>query len=167
VAFAGRNGAVTQLYVRALDAMAAKPLSGTEGADRPFFSPDGNWIGFWAGNTLKKVPATGGPPAAITEVSGLGWGAAWAEDGTIFFASGTGISKISADGGTPTTVTTADGSKGERHVLPQVLPDGDVLLFTSVTHEDWEKATITLLSLDDSERRMLITGGSDETSCRV
>jgi eukaryotic-like serine/threonine-protein kinase len=161
VAFGGRSGAVTQLYVRALDVAAAKRLPGTEGASGPFFSPDGNWIGFWAGNTLKKVPAAGGPPATISQVSGLGFGASWAEDGTIFFASDTGISKVSADGGTPTTVTTADGSKGERHVLPHLLPGGDALLFTSVTNDDWEKATITFLSLDDGERRVLIAGGSD------
>jgi serine/threonine protein kinase/Tol biopolymer transport system component len=161
VAFAGRSGAVTQLYVRALDAAAAKPLPGTEGAGGPFFSPNGDWIGFWAGNTLKKVPAAGGPPATIAQVSGLGWGAAWGEDGTIVFASNTGLSRVSADGGTPSTVTTADGSNSERHVLPHVLPGGDALLFTSVTNEDWEKATITLLSLDDGERRVLITGGSD------
>jgi Tol biopolymer transport system component len=161
VAFAGRSGAVTQLYVRALDAAAAKPLSGTEGADGPFFSPDGNWIGFWAGNTLKKVPAAGGPPATVAQVSGVGFGASWTEDGTIVFASPTGISKVSEDGGTPTTVTTVDGSKAERHVLPHLLPGGKALLFTSVTNDDWEKAAITFLSLDDSERRVLITGGAD------
>ena len=161
VAFAGRSGAVAQLYVRALDAAAAKPLPGTEGAGGPFFSPDGDWIGFWAGNTLKKVPAGGGPPATIAEVSGLGWGAAWAEDGTIVFASGTGISKVSADGGTPTALTTVDGSKGERHVLPHLLPGDDALLFTVVTNDDWEKATISVLSLADNERRVLIAGGSD------
>ena len=159
VVFAARSGAVTQLYVRALDVAAAKPLPGTEGAAAPFFSPNGDWIGFWVGNTLKKVPASGGPPATIAEVSGVGWGASWAPDGTIFFAAGTGISKVSADGGTPTIVTTADGA--ERHVLPRVLPDGDALLFTAVTSDDWEKATVAVLSPDDAERRVLITGGSD------
>ena len=147
--------------MRALDVAAAKPLAGTEGADGPFFSPDGNWIGFWAGNTLKKVPAAGGPPATIAQVSGVGWGASWAEDGTIFFAPDTGILKVSADGGTPAIVTTADGSKAERHVLPHLLPGGDALLFTSVNNDDWEKATITFLSLDNGERRVLIIGGSD------
>ena len=141
VAFVGMRSGARQLYVRALDVAAAKPLSGTEGAGGPFFSPDGNWIGFWAGNALKKVPAAGGPPATIAQVSGVGWGASWASDGTIFFASGAGISKVSQEGGTPTTVTTADSSKGERHVLPQVLPGGDTLLFTSVTQEDWAEAT--------------------------
>ncbi len=161
VAFAGTSGAVTQLYVRGLDAAAAIRLAGTEGGVGPFFSPDGNWIGFWAGNTLKKVPAAGGPPATIVQVSGVGFGASWGEGGTIFFASGTGISKVSADGGTPTTVTTADVSKGERHVLPHLLAGDAALLFTSVTNDDWEKATITAVSLNAGERRVLIIGGSD------
>jgi serine/threonine-protein kinase len=159
--FAARSGAMTQLYLRAFDVAAAKPLPGTEGAAGPFFSPNGEWIGFWAGNTLKKVPAAGGPPATIAQLSSLGWGASWAGDGTIFFATGSGISKISADGGTPAVVTTADGSKAERHVLPHLLPGDSALLYTSVTNDDWEKATITVLSLDEGERRVLVTGGSD------
>src|SRR5687767_10973933 len=77
VVFAGRNGAVIQLYMRALAVAAAKPVPGTEGAAAPFFSPNGDWLGFWAGNTLKKVPAAGGPPATIADVSGVGWGASW------------------------------------------------------------------------------------------
>ena len=161
VAFAGQSGAVTQLHVRALDVAAAKPLAGTEGAGAPFFSPDGHWIGFWAGNTLKKVPAAGGPPATVLEVPGSGWGAAWAEDGTIVFASGTGILKVSADGGTPTVVASADASKGERYVLPHLLPGDDGLLFTAVTGDDWDKAAVTFLSLDDGKRHVLITGASD------
>ena len=161
VAFAGLRSGTRQLYVRALDVAAAKPLAGTEGANGPFFSPDGTWIGFWAGNTLKKVPAAGGPPAMIAEASGIPWGAAWAENGTIVFASNTGLSKVSAEGGTPATVTTADGLKAERHVLPHLLPGGDALLFIAVSNDDWEKATITYLSLASGERRALITGGSD------
>jgi eukaryotic-like serine/threonine-protein kinase len=161
VVFAGRRGEVVQLYVRPLDAAIAKPLPGTEGAAGPFFSPDGVWIGFWAGKALKKVPASGGPPATITEIAGLAWGATWGDEGTIYYATDAGIYKISPEGGAPATVTTADGSKGERHVLPHVLPDEDDLLFTIVANDDWEKATITSVSLKGGDRRVLVTGGAD------
>ena len=69
------------------------------------------WIGFWAGNTLKKVPAGGGPPATIAEVPpGLGWGASWARRRHDRFRIAIrASSKVSAAGGTPATVTTADG----------------------------------------------------------
>jgi serine/threonine-protein kinase len=94
---------------------------------------------------------------------GLGWGASWGEDGTIFFATSTGISKVSAAGGMPATVTTSDGAL---HLLPQSLPGGNVLLFTLVTSEDqgarrWEKANVVLRSLDTGDERVLIPGGAD------
>lgn len=76
VVFAATRGTVTQLYIRAVDRPAATPIPGTEGASAPFFSPDGAWIGFWTDNTIKKVPAGGGPSAAICDVPpGFGWGA--------------------------------------------------------------------------------------------
>ena len=160
--FAGTRGTVTQLYLRGLGVADATPVPGTEGASGPFFSPDGAWIGFWGDNTIKKVPAAGGPAAVIADVQeGRGWGASWGEDGTIFFAGRAGISKVSSAGGTPVAVTTSDASKGERHLLPQSLPGGNALLFTSLSGEDWEKANIVLHSLDTGERRVLIPGGAD------
>jgi serine/threonine-protein kinase len=160
VVFAGTRGTETQLYARGLDDADATPLPGTEGASGPFFSPDGAWIGFWGDNTIKKVPAAGGPPATIIDVrEGRGWGASWGEDGTIFFAGRTGIWKVSSAGGTPAQVT--DASKGERHLLPQSLPGGNALVFTSLTGEEWERANVVLHSLDTGERRVLIPGGAD------
>ena len=162
VMFNGTQGNVSQLYVRGLDRADATPVPGTEGGIAPFFSPDGAWIGFWAGNAIKKVPVAGGPSATISGVpEGGGWGASWGEDGTIFFASPAGISKVSSAGGTAATVTTPDASKRERHLLPYTLPGGRGLLFTTVISRDWETANVVLLSLDTGEQRVLIPGGAD------
>jgi serine/threonine-protein kinase len=170
VAFSGMRGnmsqgVVTQLYVRALDRADATPVPGTEGATAPFFSPDGAWIGFWADNKIKKVPAAGGPPATICDVPpGGGLGASWGADGTIFFGSfgsRDGISKVPSAGGTPAKVTTGDSAKGERLLLPHALPDGKSLLLTVLPSNDWDTANIVLLSLDTGERRVLVQGGAD------
>jgi eukaryotic-like serine/threonine-protein kinase len=162
VVFSGTRGAVTQLFVRGLERNEATPIQGTEGAVGPFFSPDGAWIGFWAGTTLKKVPVNGGPSATIAEApAGRRWTASWGEDGTIFFSSGREISRVSSAGGTPATLTTADATKNERHVLPHALPGGNALLFTAVTSADWETANVVLRLLDSGEQRVVVTGGAD------
>ena len=162
VVFCGTQGNVTQLYVRGLDRAEATPVQGTEGGIGPFFSPDGAWIGFWAGNAIKKVPVAGGSPATISSVpEGGSWGASWGDDGTIFFASQAGIFKVSSAGGTAAAVTTADPATRERHLLPYTLPGGRELLFTTVVSRDWDTANVVLLSLDSGERRVLIPGGAD------
>jgi serine/threonine-protein kinase len=162
VTFSATRGAATQLYVRGLDRAEATPLQGTEGAVGPFFSPDGAWIGFWAGSTIRKVPVAGGPSATIAEApAGRRWTASWGEDGTIFFSSGRGLSRVSSTGGTPATLTTADAAKNERHLLPHALPGGKALLFTALTSADWETANVVLLSLDTGEQRVVVPGGAD------
>jgi serine/threonine-protein kinase len=155
---------VPQLYVRQLDRPEATPLPGTEGAVGPFFSPDGAWIGFWADNKIKKIPAAGGPPSTICDVPpGRGWGASWADDDTIFFASSAGISKVSAAGGAPVAVTHPDG---KRHLLPQSLPGGNAILITEITSEDhsnsqWDAANVVLHSLKNGDQRVILSGGAD------
>jgi eukaryotic-like serine/threonine-protein kinase len=162
VVFTGTRGTVTQLYVRGMDHAEAKPVPGTEGATEVFFSPDGAWIGFRADNKIKKVPAAGGPPATVGDVpTGGGLGTSWGDDGTIFFASIAGISRVSAAGGTPARVTTPDAAKGERHLLPQPLPGGRAILFTTMNSVESETANIVLQSLDNADERVLIPGGAD------
>ena len=159
VVFAGVRGGDTQLYLRALDRAHATSLAGTERANAPFFSPDGNWIGFWADNQLKKVPAAGGPPAVVTEVPGRRyWGAGWAEDGSIFVAGASGIVRVKSAGGAAVPVTAPDGSKGERHLLPQPVPGGRFLLFTTMNSDDWNTSNVVLQSLDNGQRRVLVAG---------
>jgi eukaryotic-like serine/threonine-protein kinase len=155
---------VPQLYVRQLDRPEATLLPGTEGAIGPFFSPDGAWIGFWADNKIKKIPVAGGPPFTICDLPpGRGWGASWAEDDTIFFATLAGISKVSAAGGAPVTVTKPDG---KLHLLPQALPGGNGLVITEITSQDhsnsqWEKSNLVLHSLENGSQRVIVSAGAD------
>ena len=102
-------------------------LEGTEGAIIPFLSPDGDWIGFFTTDgALMKAPTGGGPPVAITLVSGdLPTGATWTSDGRIVFDGSNGLYQVSADGGTPEVLTVVDLTRDEfRHVLPRMLPGG-------------------------------------------
>src|SRR5262249_51692570 len=123
IVFSGVRGTVTQLFKRRLDEVEATAMAGTEGAVGPFFSPDGQWIGFWADNKLKKTPAGGGPPVVICDAPGRGlFGASWGSDDTIVFSRGEGIARVSAGGGIPSSVTKPDSSKFESHILPHVLP---------------------------------------------
>jgi serine/threonine-protein kinase len=163
VAFSATRGAAAQLFVRALDRAEAIPVPGTEGAIGPFFSPDGAWIGFWADNKIKKVSSAGGAVAAICDLpaAAAGWGASWGDDGTIFFANRFGVSKVSSAGGTPVTVTMPDASRSERQLLPQALPGGKEILFTSVSSYDWSTGNVVLHSLNGGERRVIVPGGSD------
>ena len=85
LAYVGTQGGTQQLYLRAMDSLEAKPIAGTEGAIQPFFSPDGQWLGFFAAGKLKKVPVSGG--ATLTLGDALDpCGASWGSQGMIAFA---------------------------------------------------------------------------------
>ncbi len=123
------EGGTQRLYLRPLDSSDARPIAGSEGADTPFFSPDGKWIGFFADGKLKKVSVNGGA-ASTLGVGAVARGAAWGGRGKIMFApvSSGPLWQISEKGGTPQQLThLAKGDIG--HVWPEVLPDGDAVLF--------------------------------------
>ena len=98
--FVGRQGGLQQLYVRRLDAAEARPLAGTEGAQVPAVSPDGQWVGFWANGAVRKVPVAGGPVMSL--MSGHDrppWGLVWDIRGGLFFGRDDGrIWVIPAEG---------------------------------------------------------------------
>ncbi len=152
--FAGRIGDAAHLYVRALDRPEAIAIDGTSGAAAPFFSPDGQWIGFVADNKIKKVPASGGPTAIVSEIEGLQQflGASWSDDDTIVFARREGIFKVAAAGGTPAAVTKPDPAKGQRHLLPHALPGARAIVYT-------DPPNIVYQPLDGGEPRVLLEGG--------
>jgi hypothetical protein len=76
------HGSAPRLYVRRLDQLTATPLAGTEGAVGPFFSPDGQWLGFFGGGKLKKIAVAGGAPVTLADAP-IARGASWTDDGTI------------------------------------------------------------------------------------
>ena len=154
---ASRDGARPRLYLRELSRFGASSIPGTEGADGPFFSPDGQWIAFFADKKLRKVSVMGGAPLDICEVPQLNPGATWGADGTIVFSSDRfGLMRIPASGGTAEQLTAPKLAAGEiAHAWPSFLPDGHHLLFTvwgSRGHR------IALLSLGTGEWRELVAG---------
>jgi Tol biopolymer transport system component len=161
--FGGGRAGVEQLYARRLDQLQATPLVGTEGAVNPFFSPDGQWVGFWAAGDLKKVSTSGGPAVTICKAPLIG-GATWADGDVIFFDASTmdrsGIWRVAAGGGRPESVAMPDASKGEfSYHLPHALPGGKALLFT-MTHElqRLEDAQIVVRSLATGQQTLLTEG---------
>ena len=95
-------GAAAQLHLRPIDQLVGGPLRGSEGAFGPFFSPDGDWVGFTdnSGRILQKVSIFGGPPVTMTEVQTAIVGKSWTADDQIIFGGVEGLLRVSASGGT-------------------------------------------------------------------
>lgn len=162
VAYLVARGNVTQLLLRRLDAVASVPVPATANALSPFFSPDSQWIAFFADGKLKKVPVAGGPPVTICDAGG-GFGGSWGSDGTIVFASeaGSALHRVSADGGTPERATRLDVARGEfSHRWPEFLPASSTVMFTVGTVGEWDEAEIVAQSLETGERKTLVKGGT-------
>jgi serine/threonine-protein kinase len=120
------------LATRRLDEDQVVPLSGTEGASRPFFSPDGQWVGFFADGKLKKIAVQGGAPATLCKAELPTYGASWGDDGNIiaaFNGGGAGLLRISSAGGSQTPVAGLDIAKDVSASDPQVLPGSNAVLF--------------------------------------
>jgi serine/threonine-protein kinase len=147
--------------------LEVRPITGA-GADNttqptnPVFSPDGRSIAYFEQRTIKRIALSGGAAVTVCEADQTIFGMSWDGD-TIFFGQGSkGIMRVSASGGKPETV--ASVKTGELAHGPQLLPDGQTLLFTlatSVNADRWDKARIVAESLTSHERKTLIDGGSD------
>ena len=157
---AGRGGS-RQLYLRAMDSLEGEPIPGTEGASTPFFSPDGHWVGFYAGGQMKKVSLGGGAPLTLCDAPSPS-GASWGTNGAIVFAPTniSGLWQVSAAGGTPQPLTRLETGEG-RHSWPDLLPGGKVVLFTVFGPGlDAPQIAVHPLEGGERERRVLIEGGT-------
>jgi len=151
-----------QLYIRAIDSLQASPLAGTEDARDPFFSPDSQWIGFFARGKLKKLSLASAAVVELADVE-VSRGGAWTEDDTILFtpraAVGGRIMRISAAGGPVAGI----GPFVEGHVTqrwPQALPGGRGVIYTSHTNvDDFNSASLVLQPPGGAAPRVLIAGG--------
>ena len=126
------EGGTTSLWVRPIDSTEARRLEGTDGADQPFWSPDGRSIGYFAAGKLRKIDAAGGPAQTLADVSSDPRGGTWAPDGTIVFSPTTtsGLFRVSSGGGTATPISELDTSRAQgSHRWPSVLPDGRRFLY--------------------------------------
>ena len=152
------------LYLRSMDEPEARLISGTEENLRnPFFSPDGQWVGYWSVTDaqLKKIPINGGAPVILCD-AGILFGASWGEDNVIVYGQRQGIMRVSANGGTPEPLVRTE--PGEQADGPQMLPGGRSVLFTlasSTGPTRWDEAQIVVQSLESDERTIVVQGGSD------
>jgi len=159
LAYSGRSSeGLVQLWVRALDEAAARPLSGTENAQYPFWSPDSRRIGFFAGNKLRVVEAAGGPPLALCDTAD-GKGGTWSEDGVIVFSPSynSPLHRVAQMGGEPVPVTEFDADrKDNSHRHPRFLPDGQHFLYMARSASgSAEGHSVVIGSLDGAAERVL------------
>ena len=153
-----RDGA-RQLYRRRLDQLDAVAIPGTEDAFQPVLSPDGAWVVFESGGTLRKVALDGGPAVTICEHPGGvdgGRGATWTSDDTIVFGSVlSGLWQVPGAGGEPRPFLELEEGEQE-HRMPEMVPGGRAVLFTVVGGE--RDGQIVVHSLETGERRIMVEG---------
>jgi eukaryotic-like serine/threonine-protein kinase len=124
-----------QLWIRRLDSLHATTLTGTDGAGQPFWSPDSQSVGFFAGGKLKTINVRGGPPQTLADAP-FPLGGAWSRDGVILFgrAIGSPLFRVSAGGGATTQATSLEQTNGiASHGAPFFLPDGRHFFFVALT----------------------------------
>jgi eukaryotic-like serine/threonine-protein kinase len=154
-----------RLYIRPLDQLQATVLAGAEGASQPFFSPDSQWIAFFADFKLKKISVHGGAAEIICDSRGA-QGGSWGDDGNIILGTGnraeSGLQKVSSSGGTPSPLSTLDKSKSETSQRwPQVLPGSKVVLYTSqaTSTNSYEDADIVAYTVASGQPKTILHGG--------
>ncbi len=157
-----------QVYVRSLPDLDARPVAGTQPAGGgtssvPVFSPDGQSIVFYspAEQAIKRIAVTGGAAVTVCPAETAPLGLIWDGGDLVFAAGRQGVLRVSANGGQPSVIAAV--KTGEIAASPQVLPGGEWVLFsvaTSQTTEGWDKAQVVVQSLKTSERKTLVSGGS-------
>jgi Tol biopolymer transport system component len=159
VTLRGADGRV-RLYTRLLRQSQLTPLAGTENASTPFFSPDGQWIGFATDGKLKKISVEGGAAVTLCDAPNMR-GANWGDDGNIVLAlNPTGaLSRVSSAGGAPAPLTKVNPEE-RTHRWPQVLPGSQAILFTAHSGTaNYDDANIDVFSLKTGQRKTVQRGG--------
>ena len=166
MAFVARaEGGQNQIWIRSLDHFDAKPLAGTEGARRLFWSPDGRKLGFFGDDKLKTIDAGGGPAISLADAPNSR-GGTWNHDGVIIFAPtwNAGLMRVSASGGPVEVATKLDEASGDAtHRYPWFLPDGRHFLYLArrAGAGSGEAPAIILATLDsDKNHKLLDTASS-------
>jgi len=166
--FSGQQGGKTQLYQRRLDDFTATAIAGTEGGISPFFSPDGRSVAFVIGTTsagtpeLRKISLAGGPVQTLC--TGYdNYPGSWSTNGNIYFSNThfNGLMQVPGSGGNCQDLTKPDASQGEEaHLLPQVLPSGESVLFTISRGFGTSGSSVAALSLKTGKWQVLIRDGT-------
>lgn len=160
VVYAGIGGEGRLLYMRRLDEFETKPIQGTAGVSRPFFSPDGNWIGFFANGKLQKIAVANGSPLTICECDGHG--GTWRRDGTIIIGGNPNIGlRIVSPTGQVRDLTKVNREAGERaHAWPHFLPDGEHILYGAWLGGGYDQTPIYRYSLKSGQQQQVALGSS-------
>ena len=154
-----------QLWLRERNELRATPIPGTEGGYQPFFSPDGQRVGFLVTETreVKVVSLTGEPPVTLVDTLVFRLGATWGPDDFAYYSAQPdgGLAKVPVAGGTPEVITVPDSSAGvRRHAWPHALPNGRGLIVTlekGVNVLD-EEDDVGVVDLETGEARALVRG---------
>jgi serine/threonine protein kinase/WD40 repeat protein len=148
--YVARVDDTTQLFERLMDRYEVRPIPGTNGASSPFLSPDGQSVGFFADEKLKRVSLRGGDPVVLCRAA-MARGGSWGGDGMIYFADAGGLRRVSADSGDAEIL--ADESRPLVGGYPQVLPGAKAVLFCS------KEDVVTVISLETRQEKVLVRGG--------
>jgi Tol biopolymer transport system component len=146
----------TRIWVRQMNSLTAQPLAGTDGAARPFWSPDNRFLGFMADGKLKKIEVSGGPAQKICDAP-TGADGSWSQEGVILFdGRGTDpIYRVPAAGGTPVVAVKADQTRGEAQVgWPEFLSDGKHFMYLAM-NQKIEDSSYRVASIDSSDTQPL------------
>jgi eukaryotic-like serine/threonine-protein kinase len=153
------------LAVQAIGDQHAVPLVGTEGASYPFWSPDSQYIGFFAESQIMKVRAGGGAVQIVVPVTMTARGASWGANNVIVYSQRAGgpLWRVNADGTGASVLTEALLADDERsHRWPMFLPDGDRFLFWAGNFStDGARSGIYLSSLSARQKVFLVEARSN------
>jgi len=154
------------LYVQRVGSPGATLLPGTEGATYPFWSPDDNFIGFFANGMLEKIPATGGTAQMLAKVTS-GRGGSWSKKNVIVYTPQASdvLWKVNADGTSATPLTAQLVEKNEQsHRWPVFLPDGEHILFWAgnfANLSDDRVSGIYITTLQAKSKKLVLVGRSN------
>ena len=191
LAYVGTEGGRRRVYLHRMDQSASAPLPGTEGAGNMAisFSPDGRWIGFVSGASVRKVPVNGGEPVTVVQGSSAvsdqtpgnesallrregaasspvpATSADWSSDGTFLFSlDSSGIWRLAPSAAAPVRVTTTDAARGEyAHASPTLLPDGRHVLVTVHTGMQFDPAPLVAVDAATGQQQRLLPEGVGAT----
>jgi Tol biopolymer transport system component len=150
IVYVGERNGVRQLFLRPLVSELSTPISGTEGAESPFFSPDGQSIGYWSDGRLMRTPLSGGQPTQIATVTRI-TGASWSDTERIAVGvTGVGIILYSATGAGQVDTIAEPGAR-----FPHFLPGGESIVFTQLQSGLAERFDVNLITTDRTRKRLV------------
>jgi serine/threonine protein kinase/Tol biopolymer transport system component len=155
LAYTAVEDGISRVYLRNLAGTDVSPVEGSDGAVFPFFSPDGQWLGFVAGGEVKKVPRSGGLSRTIGTIPARPFGATWGEDGTIVLGSNVGLWRFREGDAQPELISPVERGEGSRGD-PEIVPAERAVLYTAVFGGITTR--IGVASLDTAESHTLIDG---------